>query len=300
MIGAIPAAAIRHGLCLLLAHANTLMPVVNAMKWFIDTRKSTLLGLVGGVSILVAMAYIARPGFIALFNLPGLIMVLGGTLAATLVSRPLRDVVKTIRSLPKLMHDEHVRIDAEIPHLLDIAYWYRAGNIEAAEQAIAEVNNPLLRIGAQLVIDQEPIHDIVKVLQWRIAGIRDQEQSEAHILRIMATFAPAFGMLGTLFGLVQMLNGLGQTSLSQVGVTMSFALITTLYGLVLANVVFKPLAMKMERRIQQRIMGMNFILEGVVLLHQRRHPIVIKESLEIYLSQLQGNSQVPVSLARAA
>lgn len=270
------------------------------MKRFIDTRKSTLLGLLGGVSILVITAYIAHQGFNAFFNLSALLMVLGGTLAATLVSRPLKDVVRTVKVLPKLMHDEHIQINSEIPHLLDIAYWYRAGNIAAAEQAIAQVNNPLLRIGAQLVIDQEPIHDIVKVLQWRIAGMRDQEQSEAHILRIMATFAPAFGMLGTLFGLVRMLNGLGQASLSQVGVTMSFALITTLYGLVLANVIFKPLAMKMERRIQQRIMSMNFMLEGVVLLHQRRHPIVIKETLEIYLGQLQGNPQTPISLAKAA
>jgi chemotaxis protein MotA len=270
------------------------------MKHFMDTRKSTLLGLLGCVGVLVATAYIAHQGFIAMFNLPGLVMVVGGTLAATLVSRPLQDVIKTIKALPKLMHDERIQINSEIPHLLDIAYWYRAGNLRAAEQVIAQIKNPLLRIGAQLVIDQEPIHDIVKVLQWRIAGIRDQEQSQAHILRIMATFAPAFGMLGTLFGLVQMLNGLGQASLSQVGVTMSFALITTLYGLVLANVLFKPLAMKMERRIQQRIMGMNFILEGVVLLHQRRHPIVIKESLEMYLSQLQGNPQAPLSLARAA
>ena len=159
------------------------MQVTFFMKRFIETRKSTLLGLLGGVSILVVMAYLARSGIVALFNLPGLIMVLGGTLAATLVSRPLQDVVKTIKSLPRLMHDEQIRINAEIPHLLDIAYWYRAGNMAAAERAIAAVENPLLRIGAQLVIDQEPIHDIVKVLQWRIAGIRDQEQTQAHILR---------------------------------------------------------------------------------------------------------------------
>lgn len=270
------------------------------MKRLIDTRKSTLLGLLGGVGILVSTAYIAHQGVMDLFNLPGLVMVMGGTLAATLVSRPLQDLVRAIKSLPKLMHDEQIQLNAEIPHLLDIAYWYRAGNIAAAEQCIAQVENPLMRIGAQLVIDQEPIDDIVKVLHWRIAGIRDQEQSEAHILRIMATFAPAFGMLGTLFGLVQMLNGLGQASLSQIGVTMSFALITTLYGLVLANVIFKPLAMKMERRTQRRIMSMNFILEGIILLHQRRHPIVIKESLEIYLSQLHSDPQTPITLAKAA
>jgi chemotaxis protein MotA len=270
------------------------------MKRIIDTRVSTLFGLLGGACVLAATAYIAQQDIMGLLNLPGLLMVLGGTLTATLVSRPLRSMVNVFKSLPKLMHDERIEMNAEIPHLLDIAYWYRVGNINAAEQAIERVSNPLLRTGARLVIDQEPIHDIVKVLQWRIAGVRDQEQSEAHILRIMGTFAPAFGMLGTLFGLMQMLHGLGQDNLSQIGAAMSFALTTTLYGLVLANVIFKPLAMKMERRIQRRIMGMNFILEGVVLLHQRRHPMIIKESLEMYLGQLQGNPQAAFSLAKAA
>jgi len=270
------------------------------MKRIIDTRISTLLGLLGGACVLAATAYIAQQDITGLLNLPGLLMVLGGTLTATLVSRPLRSMVNVFKSLPRLMRDERIEINAEIPHLLDIAYWYRLGNINAAEQAIERVSNPLLRTGARLVIDQEPIHDIVKVLQWRIAGVRDQEQSEAHILRIMSTFAPAFGMLGTLFGLMQMLHGLGQDNLSQIGAAMSFALTTTLYGLVLANVIFKPLAMKMERHIQRRIMSMNFILEGIVLLHQRRHPMVIKESLEMYMGQLQGNQQTPFSLAKAA
>jgi len=270
------------------------------MKRIIDTRISTLFGLLGGVSILAATAYIAQQDIMGLLNLPGLLMVLGGTFTATLASRPLRGMVSVFKSLPKLMRDERIDINAEIPHLLDIAHWYRAGNLNAAEQAIERVRDPLLRTGARLVIDQEPIHDIVKVLQWRIAGVRDQEQGEAHILRIMATFAPAFGMLGTLFGLMQMLHGLGQDNLSQIGAAMSFALTTTLYGLVLANVIFKPLAMKMERRIQRRIMGMNFILEGVVLLHQRRHPMIIKESLEMYMGQLQGNPQAAFSLAKAA
>ena len=97
-----------------------------------------------------------------MLNLPGLLLVLGGTLAATLVSRPLHDVIKALKALPRLMHDEPIQINSEIPHLIDIAYWYRAGNIAAAEQAIAKVGNPLLRIGAQLVLDQEPIHDVVK------------------------------------------------------------------------------------------------------------------------------------------
>jgi chemotaxis protein MotA len=270
------------------------------MKRITDTRKSTLIGLLGGVIVLVTSAMIAHQDLLTMFNLPGLIIVLGGTVMATFVSRPVRDVIDAFKGIRRLMHDDPIDIETEMSHLLNITHWYRLGNIYAAEQAIAQVDNPLLRTGAQLVIDQEPIHDIVKSLQWRIAGVRAKEQGEANILRTMATFAPAFGMLGTLFGLMQMLNTLGEAGLPEIGASMSFALITTLYGLVLANMVFKPLAMKMERRAQHRVMGMNFILEGIMLMHQRRHPMIIKETLDMYMLQLQTPRDTQVSLAKAA
>jgi chemotaxis protein MotA len=270
------------------------------MKRITETRKSTLIGLLGGITVLVLSASIAHQNMLTLLNVPGLIMVLGGTLMATFVSRPVRDVIGAFKSLRRMMHDENIDVEAEVQHLLNIAHWYRIGNLYAAEQAIAQVDNTLLRTGAQLVLDQEPIHDIVKTLQWRITGVRAKEQGDANILRTMSTFAPAFGMLGTLFGLMQMLNTLGNANLPAIGASMSFALITTLYGLVLANMIFKPLAIKMERRAQQQVMGMNFILEGIMLLHQRRHPMVIKEALSMYMVQLQTHQQTSVSLAKAA
>jgi len=271
------------------------------MKRIIETRKSTLIGLLGGVFVLAVTAIISHQDIAALINLPGLIIVLGGTLAATLVSRPVHDVMGVFKSLRRLMHDENKGgVDDDIPHLLNIAYWYRAGNIKEAEQAITQISDPLLRAGAQLVIDQEPIHDIVRFLQWRIASVRTKEQGDANILRAMATFAPAFGMLGTLFGLMQMLSSLGHGGLPEMGATMSFTLTTTLYGLVLANMIFRPLAMKMDRRVQHQIMGMNFILEGIMLLHQRRHPMIIKEALTMYMSQLQSTQHAPIVLAKTA
>lgn len=267
------------------------------MKRLIETRKSTLIGLLGGIMVLMASTLIAHQDIAALFNLPGLIMVLGGTLMATFVSRPVKEVIAAFRALRKLIHDDNPQIDAEneIRQLLNIAHWYRLGNIITAEQELARVHNPLLRAGAQLVLDQEPIHDVVKTLQWHIAGVRAREQSHANIMRTMATFSPAFGMLGTLFGLMQMLNTLGTAGLAEIGASMSFALLTTLYGLILANMIFKPLAMKMERHAQHQTTGMNFILEGIMLLHQRRHPMIIKEALNNYIMQLQTARETPAT-----
>ncbi len=249
--------------------------------------KSSLLGLFGGASVLAVAATVSHQHLSGLFNFAGLFMVAGGTLAATLVSRPARDVLRVLRGLPKLMHDENIRVDADIDQLLNVAQWHRIGNIAATERAIEHVGNPLLRAGAQLVVDRQPIEDIIKLMQWRLAAIRTRDLGDAQILRSMATFAPAFGMLGTLFGLIQMLGGLESAALSQIGTTMSFALVTTLYGLVLANMALKPLAIKMERRVQQRLVIMNVFVEGVVLLHERRHPTVMREALAAYLMQHQ-------------
>lgn len=269
------------------------------MHRILQTRKSTQLGLIVGGILLLITAALSHTEWLALFNLPGLALVLGGTAAATVVSRPLADVVRTFRSIPALMHDDAVKIDRDIEQLLEVAHWHRAGRIGPAEQAAEKVVHPIVRDGAQLVLDREPLEHVVKTLQWRIAAIRNHAQGDAHILRTMATFAPAFGMLGTLFGLIQMLSNLGAAGLPQLGATMSFALVTTLYGLVLANLLFKPLAIKAEQRVHNKALAMNVLLEGIVLLHQRRHPSVIREALTTYMSQQQVGA-ASQSLARAA
>jgi len=257
------------------------------MKRFLETRHSTLIGLAGGALVLVLTAAVSDPHPAGLFNLPGLLTVLGGTLAATVVSRPARDVLRVLKSLGGLMRDAPVDMDTEMSQLLEVAHWYRAGHVRVAEQAVDRVANPFLRTGARLVVDCEPLDDVTKVLQWRVAALRTRERGDIQILRTMAMFAPAFGMLGTLFGLVEMLGNLGHTGLSALGTTMSFALITTLYGIVLANAVLKPLAIKMEQRARHRILIMNVLLEGIVLLYQRRHPAMIREAMTAYMRQHQ-------------
>ena len=262
------------------------------MYRLLRTPKSTPIGLAAGVAMLLLMAAFSHTGWLTLLNLPGLILVVGGTLAATMIARPLPEVLEVFKSMPKLAHDETAQIDPEMEQLLEVAHWYRAGRIGAAEQAVSKVVHPLVRDGAQLVLDREPLEHVIKTLQWRIAGMRSKDSGEAQILRTMAMFAPAFGMLGTLFGLIQMLNHLGNAALPQLGASMSFALITTLYGLVLANLLFKPLAIKAEQRIQKRTLAMNVLLEGIVLLHQRRHPSVIRDALTTYMAQQQAGAGV--------
>jgi chemotaxis protein MotA len=265
-------------------------------------NRSTTIGLtVGGV--LVVAILLLSPNQIGLFlNVPGLLIVVIGTLAATIVSRPIPDVVRVLRGLPKLADDAPLRADRELEQLLRVAEYYRHGYVRAAEQEVERVSNPFLRTGMQLVMDRGPVQDLTKVLQWRIAGLRQREHADVQIVRMMATLTPAFGMVGTLFGLVHMLSGLGSSGLPQIGASMAFAMSSTLYGILIANLILKPLAVKMERRVQQRLVLMQMLHEGILMLYEKRHPTLIREALEAYLAhQQEAAFDVPsIALPRAA
>lgn len=245
-------------------------------------RQSTVMGLIAGALLVLGMAVMSPEHIGVFFNVPGLLVVVGGTFAATLVSRPLSDVHAVLRELPALLRDEQPGTDAQTKQLLRFAEWYRLGNLRAAEHELNQVAHPFLYAGLRMLADGCQPQDLSKSLQWRMSGLRAREQGEAQILRTMAVFAPAFGMLGTLFGLVHMLSGLGESGLGEIGSSMAFAMITTLYGIVAANLFFKPLAIKLERRTHQRLMQMGMLMEGLLMVYEKRHPTLIRETLEAF------------------
>jgi chemotaxis protein MotA len=237
----------------------------------------------------------------AFFNVPGFIVVVGGTLAATFVSRPINDVYRVLRTLPDLFREEEDTIEADIGQLLRFASCHRSGNLRAAERELAAIGNPFLSSSLQQVIDGAPLEDLNKSMQWRMSGLRSRDQGQTQILYTMSALAPAFGMLGTLFGLVHMLSGLGNSGLNEIGVTMAFAMITTVYGIVASNLLFKPLAIKMERRTNQRLMRMNALKEGILQIHGKRHPTLIKETLDAFYAhhQVQRATHSHLELVKA-
>ncbi len=261
---------------------------------------STLIGTVGGLTLIGGLIAFSPESVAAFVNLPGLLVVLGGTLLATLVSRPLSDVYHVLRNLPGMFRSAETKIDREIEALLRVAECRRHSSLRAAEKQVEAIGNEFLRTGLQQVLDRIPRSDLLRLLQWRIAAYRAHQNSEIQIVRTMAAFAPAFGMLGTLFGLVHMLYGLDQAGIAQVGSSMGFAMITTLYGIMAANLFLKPLSIKMEQRANHRLVLLNMLMEGILMVHDSRHPTLIRENLASYLFQPSPvTAPPPVTLARA-
>jgi len=241
---------------------------------------STLIGIAASLMMLASVLLLSAQAPSSFINLPGLAIVLTGTLAATFISYPLREVVRVVRLVGLVFRRENSRVEEDLQELVGLAKLWFSGDVRGVEKRLDTLRNPFMRTGIQLVIDNTREEEIIDLLSWRIARLKARERAEAQIFRTMALYAPAFGMIGTLVGLVNMLEGMDAAQIGIIGERMAVALLTTFYGIVLANLIFKPIAVKLERRTEERLIAMNMILEGVSLMSRRRLPSFIEETLK--------------------
>ncbi|WP_018294459.1 motility protein A [Mariprofundus ferrooxydans] len=243
---------------------------------------STIAGILAGIGLIILSIFLSAVQPDVYFNLPGVLIVIGGTIAATLVSFPTQELGKVWRVVGNVFRHTEYSIDDDIAEIANAARLRRHGDLARIEDQLARIANPFLRTAIQLVIDNTPTNEIVNILQWRIKRLREQERAEAHVFHIMSVYAPAFGMFGTLVGMVNMLFGINGPDLLNVGHNMAVALMTTLYGLILSNLIFKPIAIKLERRTEKRAMIMRMIVEGTIMLAGNRSPVFIRETLNSF------------------
>lgn len=244
---------------------------------------STLIGAAVGLFTLVIVVALAATDPSLYINLPGLAIVLGGTCAALFIAYPLSEVVRIFKLVRTVFRNDQHDQQRDIDELVTMAQLWMNTDVRKVEEALKKVSNPFLRTGVQLIIDNTPEDQIIELLQWRIARLRAREHAEAQMFRIMAGFAPAFGMLGTLVGLINLMTVLGSGDMVLIGQQLAVALMTTFYGILLANLVCKPIAVKLERRTEQRLMLMNMVLQGIAMMCARRGPAVVRETLNSFM-----------------
>ncbi|WP_168013386.1 motility protein A [Halomonas salinarum] len=245
---------------------------------------STLIGMLASMGLLGIVLLFTAESPQSFLNLPGLAIVVTGTLAATFISYPLKEVLRVVRLVGLVFRRENTYAHDDIRELVAISRLWFKGDVRAVEEALEKASNPFLRTGVQLVIANTKEEDILELLRWRIARLKAREFAEAQIFRTMATYAPAFGMIGTLVGLVNMLEVMEAGDIGVIGPRMAIALLTTFYGILLANLVFKPIAVKLERRTEERLIAMNMVLEGISLICRRRLPSFIEETLNSFMA----------------
>lgn len=250
-----------------------------------NMNTSTMFGILVSFMLLIVVGVFAAEEVSVFINGPGFAIVVFGTLAATLTSYPIWELLRVFRLVAVVFQKEESVWDTQVEEIIRISALNRTGTIKEIEHVIDTIKNPFFKTGMQLVIDRTKTDDLINLMEWRIARLHTKEQADSQVFHTMSHYAPAFGMLGTLVGLVNMFYSVGIDDLSLVGHYMAVALMTTLYGILFANLIFKPIALKLERRTERRVILMNMILEGVLMIKEKRSPSFLRQTLMSFSTQ---------------
>lgn len=240
---------------------------------------ATLIGLIIGTCI-VALAILTDSDIYIFLNIPGALIVLGGTFAATLIKFPIRDCFSSIGfAIRTAFWEETENSRTLIKQIHKFSTIVRQQNMLALEDE--KIGHPFLKQGIQLCIDGMKPEFVRDVLTNELNMSIERHEKGENIFRAMGDSAPAFGMIGTLVGLVQMLANLQDPS--AIGPAMSVALLTTLYGALFANLIALPIADKLRIRSQNERINKSLIIEGIIGIQQGVHPRIISEMLQTFL-----------------
>ncbi len=242
---------------------------------------ATLIGVISGFG-LVLTAILAGPGAITFLNVPSLMITVGGTLAATLINFPLQKVIGVFSVAKKALLYKLPSATNEIGRLVNLAKVARSEGLLALENSLDDMKDPFLQKGIQLVVDGTEPDVLRDVLETELDQLRVRHKVGKDILESMGAAAPAFGMVGTLIGLIQMLRNLSDPA--GIGTGMATALLTTFYGSLMANLVFIPLAGKLDVRSRQEAVLKELIIEGVTAIQAGLNPRLIEEKLKSFVA----------------
>ena len=242
------------------------------------------IGLIGGSMLFTSLNYGLSMG--NFWSLESMMIVLGGTLSATAIAFRLNDVKNVFGLIKFVFKKPAFQLDEVVEDLVNLGEAYRKDRKDL-EQAAEGLNNRFLKDGIVFIVQGTPLEDLRTMMETREEYRERREQNEAGLMKTLGTHSPAFGMVGTLIGLIMMLLGMGSSDggdmAAQLGQSMSIALITTFYGAVLANLLFLPFAEKINSRNKENTVCGELVIEGLMLIHQKKHPIVIRDVLNSYI-----------------
>jgi chemotaxis protein MotA len=244
---------------------------------------ATLLGFLLGIGLIVwSMAHNGIAGLALFVHGPAAAVVCGGSIAAILIHFPLSDFKNLVKVILKNFFNKVPSPAEEIERIIEYASLARKEGLLSLETKLQEVDDRFFGKGVQLVIDGFSAQTVKDILELEAEVEKQRHNVGKTMLQQLGTFAPAFGMVETLIGLVQMLSNLSDPS--KIGAGMAGALVGTFYGAFLANMVFLPLAGKLDIRAKEEMQLRELMIEGIVAIQSGEKPQLIREKLKGFLA----------------
>ncbi|MFE8704152.1 flagellar motor protein MotP [Cytobacillus sp. FJAT-54145] len=255
----------------------------------------TPIGLVVGVVMVIfGIVYNGGlSGFLSFIDPASMLIVLGGLIAGLLVSFPLKDIKHLITVLRQSFSDNEKSLRDLINTFVRLSDRARREGLLALETEIESVDDSFIRKGILLAVDGIEPDVINDIMSAEIAAMEERHRKGRGILEKAGEYAPAWGMIGTLIGLVLMLKNLNDPS--TLGPNMAIALLTTLYGSLLANLVFIPMAAKLALKTEKEVFIKQIIIEGVIGVQSGQNPKILEEKLSAFLSTKERQQELEVT-----
>jgi chemotaxis protein MotA len=243
---------------------------------------ATIIGVVLGF-IVVSGAIVAGGGWQMFIHIPSMAITIGGMLCATLIHFSLPQFLGIFSVVKKTIVTKIPSQSELIQKMVNYAAINRRDGALALEQEIRNVNDFFFSKGMQMLVDGQDPEQIRELMSMEIQHLQDRHSRGKKILEYMGTAAPAFGMIGTLIGLIQMLRSL--ESPESIGSGMAVALITTFYGALAANLIFLPLAGKLGFYSKAEATTMEMVTEGICSIARGENPTTVREKLQAFVSK---------------
>ncbi len=233
-------------------------------------------------SLLFLSGFVIHNNFDLFFNISGIIIVIGGTAGATLISFRIERLVIVYRVLIGSYRKQVKDIDKIIEMLVDLSVKNKLKGLLSLQEDEEEATILFLRRGLGFLVDNYPLDQIKELLNIEMYFFRMRREETERILRTIAEMCPSFGLVGSVVGLIAMLAGVGDTSV--ILATVPIALTSTLYGVILANFFFLPFAANIRERTDRELLLQKIITDGLIAIGSDLHPRVLEKKLKSFLT----------------
>jgi len=242
---------------------------------------ATIAGILSGFGLVIGA--MAMGGGLSWFiNIPSALIVVGGTFGAVLINYPITDMLGVIGVAKNVLFHKDLKVGKAIEMLVEMSKTARREGILALEKQVDTVDDAFFSKGIRLMIDGIEPAALSKILYTELEFIEERHKLGAEIFTTMGNFAPAMGMMGTLIGLVKMLMQMDDPS--SIGPAMAVALITTFYGVILANLIFLPISGKLKTRSADELMMKQLLISGILSVQSGDNPRILEQKLHSFIS----------------
>ena len=239
-----------------------------------------IIGILFAIIAVIVGMILTKANFMSYVSIDSFIIVFGGTLGATIAGLTLKQAFSIIKIIIDVIKPPKMEWDSMIAQFVELATAARREGVIFLQDKIEAQDNDLMRSGLQLIVDGADSDVLMMVVGTKVSQLKSEDKLGSEIFATMASYAPSFGLLGTVLGLIMVLGNLKEPEKLGMGVAQAF--LTTLYGIIFSGMMFTPLSQKVRTNAKERARYYDMLMTGLESIHEGDNPLLLEEKLKAF------------------